>query len=631
MNSEPTLTKTANPGHGFRARKIDSTSNGKKAAASQSDSDDAESNLLEAKESRDSIPDNDWIPPIDSWKSFQKKIAAGKSLQRLNKLHGNGRESPLVWALPEELAGGETHVKLNDWHRAVCKQKQKKKSAANLIESIAAIDPGELDPESALVAVGSARTLRTIAAHCDEESFRSTIGCLLQIADSSGLCEADQPWLIQLCSVELPLTLAFELPELLQHKLVGKSLAKNAVQQMEKLIDGILDGDGWIMWNYLSVYGPLIATWARSLAMIDKLKLKPGDDARLQLEWLVRVSVAVLRPDRTFAGSGYDSLPASREMIDAVVGMSPDKFDRRVVARCLLGDKRKLDGIPEESSISEWAMAGAMQTHWKPKPGKCALSWGERNCWMEISSQISLIGGDCTPCVSLGDRQLSVIRDVEVVCREHNESGDYLELSFELESNVRLDRQIFLARDNFLFLGDTIVKLDTRTVDEGSNTETLSYQCDFPLAPGVECLPETETREIYLKDRQIRSLVLPLALPEWKAARSQHAIVCDNGVMTLSQTAPTTGMFAGLFIDLSQKRSLKPRTWRPLTVAESLSEVSSDVAVAFRVRVGKQQWVFYKSIQPNSNRSFIGYNFADGFLAGRFLEDGIIESMIETE
>ena len=304
--------------------------------------------------------------------------------------------------------------------------------------------------------------------------------------------------------------------------------------------------------------------------------------------------------------------------------MSPDKLDKRVADVCCLGEKRKLRSEPQQSGLSEWANIGVLQAKWRPKTGKCFVTFGNRNCWLEICREINLLCGDCTPQVTFNDETLSIVEDVEVVCWEQEDEGDLLELSFSLGKGVELERQIYLARDDdFLLIGDAI-----RSEEAGR----WSYRCDYHFAPGVEGLPETETREIYLKDRKIRSLVLPLGLPEWKAARTPGSLTCRDGMLSLTQTAEnTSGLYAGMFIDLNRKRSHQPRTWRQLTVGQSLQKVRPDEAVAYRVRVGDDQWVFYRSLGEKASRTFIGHNIYDSFFIGRFEEDGHIERMIEVE
>ena len=72
-------------------------------------------------------------------------------------------------------------------------------------------------------------------------------------------------------------------------------------------------------------------------------------------------------------------------------------------------------------------------------------------------------------------------------------------------------------------------------------------------------------------------LVVPLALPEWRDAHAVGALSSGGGRLTLSQQAQGRNLCCPLFIDLDPRRVAKQRTWRQLTVAESLEIVGPDV------------------------------------------------------
>ena len=121
-----------------------------------------------------------------------------------------------------------------------------------------------------------------------------------------------------------------------------------------------------------------------------------------------------------------------------------------------------------------------------------------------------------------------------------------------------------------------------------------------------------------MRKGKIQSLVLPLGLPEWKVARTNHAFGIDDGGIKLTQNCHGKGIYAPLFFDLDPKRSCKKRTWRLLTVAEDLNRARSDQGAAFRVQLDKQQWFFYRSLASKGNRTFFGENFAGEFVFKQF-------------
>ena len=81
-------------------------------------------------------------------------------------------------------------------------------------------------------------------------------------------------------------------------------------------------------------------------------------------------------------------------------------------------------------------------------------------------------------------------------------------------------------------------------------------------------------------------------------------------------------MLAPLFFDLRARRMTRPLTWRQLTVAESLKTQPPEVAVGYRVMVGKEQWLIYRSLGSPANRTLLGHNLATEMLVARFGRDG---------
>ncbi|MHB8902693.1 MAG: hypothetical protein ACYC6Y_28370, partial [Thermoguttaceae bacterium] len=89
--------------------------------------------------------------------------------------------------------------------------------------------------------------------------------------------------------------------------------------------------------------------------------------------------------------------------------------------------------------------------------------------------------------------------------------------------------------------------------------------------------------------------------------------------------------FAPLFLDLNARRMRRPGTWRRLTVAQSLEIVPANVAAGYRVMVGGQQWLIYRSLAAAANRTLLGHNLATEMLVARFDKAGEVQPLIEIE
>jgi hypothetical protein len=195
-----------------------------------------------------------------------------------------------------------------------------------------------------------------------------------------------------------------------------------------------------------------------------------------------------------------------------------------------------------------------------------------------------------------------------------------LELETDWKGSWRLQRQILLAReDHFLWLADAVT---------GPEVESLDYRSVLPLTPGIEFRPEQETWDGYLTHHRRVARVLPLALPEWRAAAATGSLEAVPGGLLLRQQARARGLYAPLFIDLSPHRMKWPLTWRHLTVGEKLQIQKPDVAVGYRVQVGGDQWLFYRSLAAPASRTLLGQNVLHEFYAARFDTEGEADELL---
>jgi hypothetical protein len=204
-----------------------------------------------------------------------------------------------------------------------------------------------------------------------------------------------------------------------------------------------------------------------------------------------------------------------------------------------------------------------------------------------------------------------------------DEDVDYLELEIDLNEGARVQRQLLLAReDGLLYLADNV---------RAASPAPLDYTGTLPLAPGIDWRPEEDTREGYLAGKQPRALVMPLALPEWRADPRGGTLDAEDGRLTLRQQATGQNLCTPILLDLNRRRAARQRTWRQLTVAESLEVVSRDTAVGYRAQCGNDQWLIYRAMSGLGNRTLLGQNLATEFLFGRFNPSGDVDELIEIE
>jgi len=201
---------------------------------------------------------------------------------------------------------------------------------------------------------------------------------------------------------------------------------------------------------------------------------------------------------------------------------------------------------------------------------------------------------------------------------------DYLEIKLPLTGGWKLRRHMLLARhERFLFMADSLLNLTADPVE-------IRYAHALPLVEGVEFRPQRETRDgALVVDSRRRANLAPPALAEWRAEFCHAELTTHGHRVLLEQAALGRGLYAPLWLDLDPARVRRPLTWRRLTVGENLAIVPRDVAVAYRIQAGRQQWLIYRSLAPAGNRSFLGYNTLSSFACLRLSAGAKTEEIID--
>lgn len=560
---------------------------------------------------------------------FESGIDVRKSLRlKLLKLFGvgkkkNGLRSPLGWFAGRS---AEQEIALaNKWTKQVFAAEKKNRSDIHKLSRTVTGTMGTIEkvdlPGQAVLALAASHCLRAFAGNCEYENWNQLVKDLLELARKTEVdVEADAA-VYQMMAIELPLVIAFQIPEIEDYR----GLADRTCRKLELTITDMLDHDGWPLDCYLESFGMLVASWSRSNMMLGKLGCEIKPDVAAQLEWLIRQTLRLLRPDGTLMFSSDDSPRICDELVHSLANLSSDPMDKKLL-QARFGEKltaKKKRKLPSASNISEWAGAAVLQVGWGRKPNKVAVDFSKKKLRQEVCSKKNLFRGDALPEITSNGKRLAAEGDFEVVSDLSDSDVEYIELEMELSDGFTLNRQYLLSREeSFLMIADSVVS------EERSE---LVYRCQHSLAPGITSFGETETRELYLGSPGIEALVLPLALPEWKVAKSKDSLKVVGDAICLEQHGNGLGLYAPLFIDLDPKRSRKKRTWRQLTLAEERKTVSADLGCAFRVQLDNKQWFFYRAIAETGNRTFMGENFNGEFVFSRFERSGSVTELIRID
>jgi hypothetical protein len=485
----------------------------------------------------------------------------------------------------------------------------------------------------ALEALACCRAIARLAAALSPDVWWALLDHLLvAVADAARIELDHDPLVHQLLSGELPLTLAYLLPEITP----CRNLASAARRSLSSGLKDLLDGAGLLHGKHLGLLRPLLACWTRCRALGGELKGGCWTKAaRDQYRWLVRHALRLARHDGSQVLSHGSAGAFHQELLAAALRFGGDADDCSIAALVLPGAKkhapRRLDesALPEPASESEWAAVAVLRPRWSRAGERLTVLYPHQECQVELSCGKDVLwSGPWELDVRLDGRPAMPDSDWEQLCWVSDDDVDFLELEMQLSGGLRLQRQMLLARqDHFLLLADIVL---------GVEPGRIQYLGRLPLCSGISFRGAGRSREGFLVGSKRRALVLPLALPEWRADRPGTRLRVGRLVQTsrgleLRQSAQARRLYAPLFLDLDRRRMTHRTTWRQLTVAESLEIQPHEVAVGYRVAVGKRQWLIYRSLAERANRTFLGHNLSSELLAARFHRSGKVEPLLEIE
>ena len=493
------------------------------------------------------------------------------------------------------------------------------------------------DLSLALQSLALAYSLPRLAGQLSPESWWRLTERLHELARGAQLHRVDWPdepcevVRQQLLAGELPLALGYLFPEVRALRAL-RNAARDALS--EALIE-LTDGQGLPHARLLPVLGPLFACWTRARWLGTRLNRGPWSrKAELQYQWLVRHALRLADQGGRFLLTPRDeSSPAwTKASMGMALELAGDRGDYAAAAAALprgvLPKRIKVDtdDLPNPSMNSDWSGIAVLAGGWSPADVRFAIAYAEEPLQLELAVDGErLFAGEWLFNTVCDGTPVQIAGEWERLCWESGKRYDFLELGIDLSHGLRLERQVLFGRtDAVLYLADIVISSD-RTPRE------LKHSLKLPLGDKDAWHPELETRDGLVLGHRARAAVLPLALKEWRSDPRGGTLAQEDGCLTLTQQATGRALCCPLFFDLDRKRTKKQRTWRQLTVAESLDVIPRDAAVGFRAQSGREQWIFYRSLGPAGNRTVLGQNIAGEFSAGPFLETGKYKEWIEIE
>ncbi|MFI4874783.1 MAG: hypothetical protein ACIALR_05580 [Blastopirellula sp. JB062] len=564
---------------------------------------------------------------LEDWNSWSQYLAERKMPQPLQELVSGKKDSPLGWAfLPDDSIDARSFEWIENLGKEARGKSTKTDWQATLDQWLA--DAGKRVDERnfALEMIAWTHALPRLTGRVDQAAWWSLLTYLQQAAQEALAANFDDHLPEQFLAGELPLTLAYQFPEIQ----ACADLAKPAAAVISDGIDNLLDGEGMPKAENLSSLRALLGCWTRSFALGKEIKgAKFHKDAESQYSWAVRQSIRTTRSDGSQMFGGGVSNRYSKHLFQTALQLAGDEEDARIADFALPGRPTKENiaqwSLAVASYESEWSQLAVLRPDWSRRGARLALDYSGDDVLVELETEGEILAaGAWKPQISLDGKRLD--------CRGHwrqvgwlaDDDGDYLELEIDLTGGHALQRFFFLAReDKFLIVADAVLLKDQQG--------RIDYEIALPFVSDLETSIADETCEMEIKKGRGWSRILPLGLSEWKVDSSRGRLEREEDQITLQMQLQGKALYAPLLFDLKRSRRLRPYTWRQLTVAESLEIQPRDVAAGFRFQLHDQNWLLYRSFTEKANRTLMGVNLTSECMVARFDGDEGITRMLEIE
>lgn len=411
------------------------------------------------------------------------------------------------------------------------------------------------------------------------------------------------------------------------------AVRRQATKQLGQSLSMPTDSDGTPHAELL----PHLAQWLAPLLRATLWSQQAGHtlfdpDEHELLSDVVEKVVALCRPDGRLAlmnGNPVNTLPMLEFASDLLnwSSLNPSRSALQSLSQQAAGIKpAKSSGISVmPSNQSDWARLAVLKSDSSAGSATVTVAHHQPLPQLDVTiAGVPLMHGPWGLDVRMGSTALELADEWSCVCWESEPDADYAELQMEGPGKLRVERLVLLSRkDQFLLLADSI---------SGAPRGPLALQSRLPLAPGANVTWTPGQRAGRLEHGVARTRLLPLALPCDPVHSTPHRCDVRDGAIMLEQQALGQGLFAPLIIDFHPDRRKSPIDWKKLTVSEAGQVTPADHAAGFRWRIGKEQWLLYRSLKhANLPRAVLGYHSANGFVVGRIDAQGDIDPVVMVE
>lgn len=442
-------------------------------------------------------------------------------------------------------------------------------------------------------------------------------------------------------SVICHLVLQCELPLLIGVATSGSqrsvlNTASEAMDHLAEYLERSLDTPAPWLAHGATYLRAALASVIRCRALANSLNLRKWYPPQQRaLSGLLKHASRWARPDGTQLLAAGHNAPRSQAMWQALLRQtrSPESLQSAMQLSGLLPDlsakaaKKSMLKTPPLTHYCDDAACVVMRSDWRKKGVRFALDFSDSEICIEALGKqgVPVLAGQWTVQVEQDQQPQLQLDEWTEVCWFSDDDVDYLELEAKFGQHARVQRQaLFFRQDRLILLADALLC---------DRPGAWSISSHIPLAGDAQFHPAEKTTEGSITTASgISYLTLPLHLPEWRRQATAGSLAADHETLISMHHAQSQRLYAATLISLRGSHAKKPVTWRHLTVGHDLRIVADDEAVAYRVQIGKKQWVIYRSLEKPLRRTALGMHTLSEFFAGRFdADDGNLEPLLEVE
>ena len=281
--------------------------------------------------------------------------------------------------------------------------------------------------------------------------------------------------------------------------------------------------------------------------------------------------------------------------------------------------------LPDSYHHCDKAKVAVLLPQWNVGRGRIHVQYSAMQNSVDLfAGRAKALSGEIETTIAIGSHRQTRAGDWSYTCEYTDDDVHYLELEQSWTSDLVLQRQFMLLReDRCVMIADSVLSQSEAKID---------YSMRLPIAESISVDPEDETREVFLANRKRQAMLVPLAASEWRMGRSTAALDQDETGDLVMTASGSGSLYAPLWFDFQPRRFKRKRTWRQLTVADERRICTNGEAVGFRVQAGSEQWMLYRSLGLRRCRTIMGKHLVADFFAARFdMSDAEYEELVTVD